>query len=178
MTKKRIKILTTGAIRVKGFINGPVLTPYFEDISTIFSMVSSGVHIVEVCDDGVEIELNTSNFTDDNSKAARDARDSRLHEHNTSKDESNEEVVNDVESEVKEVTSGHDDKESEVTEEEATSDEKSEIPEVDIKVDDPIYNKYNNRNNRHQHNNYKNNKNYNKNDRVRAESNETIKITE
>ena len=41
MTKKRIKILTSGAIRVKGFINGPVLTPYLEDLSTIFAMISS-----------------------------------------------------------------------------------------------------------------------------------------
>lgn len=74
MEKKRIKILTSGAIRVKGFINGPVLTPYFEDINTIFAMLSSGIHVVEVCDDNAEIRLTTSNLTEDNSKAARDAR--------------------------------------------------------------------------------------------------------
>ena len=78
MDKKRIKILTKGPIRVKGFINGPVLTPYFEDISTIFAMVSQGVHIVEVCDDKTEIRLNVNNVTEDNSKAAREEKQNLL----------------------------------------------------------------------------------------------------
>lgn len=73
MTKKKIKILTTGVIKVKGFINGPVLTPYFEDLNTIFALVSAGVKVVEVCDDGAEITLTPSNFSDDHSKASREA---------------------------------------------------------------------------------------------------------
>jgi hypothetical protein len=40
MNKKRSKILTRGPIRVKGFINGPVLTPYFEDIAVIFAKIA------------------------------------------------------------------------------------------------------------------------------------------
>ena len=68
MNKKRIKILTRGPIRIKGFINGPVLTPYFEDIAVIFAMLSAGVKIVEVCEDGTEIPLTTNNFADNNTK--------------------------------------------------------------------------------------------------------------
>lgn len=64
--KKKIKILTRGPIRVKGFINGPILTPYYEDINTIFAMLSAGIKIVEVCTDGKEVELTASNFANDN----------------------------------------------------------------------------------------------------------------
>ena len=78
MAKKRIKILTRGPIRVKGFINGPVLTPYFEDISVIFAMISQGIHVVEVCDDKAEIKLTTNNVAEDNSKAAREERQRML----------------------------------------------------------------------------------------------------
>ena len=74
-THKRIKILTHGPIRVKGFINGPVLTPYLEDINTIFSMVSQGVHVVEVCNDKTEIRLTANNITEDNTKSIRDIHD-------------------------------------------------------------------------------------------------------
>lgn len=75
MEKKKIKILTTGVIRLKGFINGPVLTPYYEDLSTIFALVSGGIKIVEVCDDGTEILLTTGNFSEDHSKAAREKKE-------------------------------------------------------------------------------------------------------
>lgn len=66
MNKKKIKILTRGAIRVKGFINGPVLTPYYEDVNTIFAMIVAGVHIVEVLEDGSEVRLTTTNFAEIN----------------------------------------------------------------------------------------------------------------
>lgn len=65
---KKIKILTHGPIRIKGFINGPVLTPYYEDTDTIFKMITSGIDIVEVCDNGTEIKLDISNFTLNNNK--------------------------------------------------------------------------------------------------------------
>jgi len=66
MNKKRIKILTKGIITVKGFIYGPVLTPYNEDLDTIFKMLSTGVEVVEVLDDGTEVKLDMMNFNADN----------------------------------------------------------------------------------------------------------------
>ena len=67
MNKKKIKILTKGIITVKGFIYGPVLTPYYEDLDTIFEMLSTGIKVVEVLDDGTEVELSIMNFNTDNS---------------------------------------------------------------------------------------------------------------
>lgn len=70
MNKKKIKILSSGIIRVKGYICGPVLTPYDEDVDTIYKMLAEGIDIVEVTDDGREVELTVSNFKDDHSSAA------------------------------------------------------------------------------------------------------------
>lgn len=62
METKKIKILTSGVIECKGFIYGPVLTPYQETVDTIFTMVSRGIEVVEVLDDGTEVQLSTKNF--------------------------------------------------------------------------------------------------------------------
>lgn len=70
-TKKRIKVLSSGIIRVKGFMYGPILTPYFEDIDTIYAMITSGVKVVEVADDGKEIELTISNIGSDNTSTTK-----------------------------------------------------------------------------------------------------------
>ena len=72
---KKIKILTSGPITAIGYIWGPVLTPYFETMNNIFKMLSAGVNIVEVADDGVEIPLSIQNYQDNNSKEARKVRE-------------------------------------------------------------------------------------------------------
>lgn len=132
-TKKKIKILTRGPIRVKGFINGPVLTPYYETTNTIFAMLSENINIVEVCDDGVEIPLTLKNFTEDNSKAAREAREKK----------------NVVKEDVKEETK----------EESVVEPEKDKVEEKKVETQKPSYNnKYNQNNKNHNKNNkYQNN---------------------
>jgi len=160
--KKRIKILTPGPIRIKGFINGPVLTPYFEETDVIFAMITSGIKVVEVCDDRTEIELTVSNLNVDNSKAAREEREAAMKakEKATNKNKENEEPK--VEESV-EVT----DDELEVTEmveesSEANTEEESIIvidtaEDVNVASDntvveasheqkEPKYNNYNNHN--------------------------------
>lgn len=64
--KKRIKILTRGAITAIGCIYGPILTPYYEKESIIFKLVAAGVHVVEVLDDGSEIKLGVDNYKANN----------------------------------------------------------------------------------------------------------------
>lgn len=71
--KKKIKVLSSGIIRVKGFICGPILTPYYEDFDVIYKMITSGLDVVEVADDGAEIKLTVSNIGTDHSSAARKA---------------------------------------------------------------------------------------------------------
>lgn len=72
--KKKIKILTSGPITAIGYIWGPVLTPYYEDADVIFKLLSAGTKIVEVTDDGTEVELTLQNYQSDNSKNARDKK--------------------------------------------------------------------------------------------------------
>lgn len=64
---KKIKILTSGPIRAKGLIYGPVLTPYMETEDNIFTLLAAGVKVVEVLPDKTEVELTLSNFRADNS---------------------------------------------------------------------------------------------------------------
>ena len=66
--KKRIKILSTGILPVIGFINGPILTPYYESVQTIYQMVLKGIEIVEVLPDGTEVKLTHANVMTDNTK--------------------------------------------------------------------------------------------------------------
>lgn len=143
MDKKRIKILTSGVIKIKGFINGPVLTPYYEDINTIFALVSGGVKVVEVCDDGEEILLNTSNFSNDNSKAARDAA--------KAKEEAEQRAKAEKEKKIKEAEEAKAKKEAEEARAKAEAEERArQIAEEKKNVTDEVtYNKtqYNNNNN-------------------------------
>ena len=63
---KKIKILTSGPIRAKGLIYGPVLTPFMENEDTIFALLAAGVDVVEVLPDGKEVKLTVMNFKEDN----------------------------------------------------------------------------------------------------------------
>lgn len=66
---KRIKILTSGPIPSRGNIYGPVLTPFYEPVSSIFKFVASGIDVVEVLSDGSEVKLTVSNYKNDNEAA-------------------------------------------------------------------------------------------------------------
>lgn len=66
--KKMITVHCNRPIRAKGGVCGPILTPYKEDISIIFSMLSQNIKIKEILKDGTQVELNFSNFNTDNEK--------------------------------------------------------------------------------------------------------------
>ncbi len=70
VSRKRVKVLTNGPIRAKGWAYGPILAPYFEDVKTIFAMLRDRIKVVEVLNGGVEIELSAQNFDKDNSHLA------------------------------------------------------------------------------------------------------------
>lgn len=65
MNEKKIKVLTSGMLNVPGFFYGPILTPYLEKLSVIYRLVSSGIEVVEVCNDGREVKLDRFNYADD-----------------------------------------------------------------------------------------------------------------
>ena len=66
VANKKIKILTSAPIYAKGGVYGPVLTPYVEDVGTIYRMISSGIKVVEVFSTGYELELTNNNFDKEN----------------------------------------------------------------------------------------------------------------
>jgi len=67
--KKKIKITNRGMFQTsRGMCRTPILRPYLESIDYIFRMIAKGAKIVEVLDDGTEIELTEQNFNLDNSK--------------------------------------------------------------------------------------------------------------
>ena len=194
MAKKKIKILTTGAITVKSFINGPVLTPYMEDIATIFAMVSKGVHFVEVCDDGSEVRLTLNNFADDNSKASREAKKAKQaelvnnimnHKDDVIKDvvveepaETKEEVMEDTVEEFKVTESEVEEKKEETIEDVVIPEVKEEVKTEteEVKEVKPSYQNNNFKNNNYnKHNKHNKNNNY-KNNGVRIESADAIKV--
>ena len=70
MDSKRIKILTSGVIPVKGFFCGPILTPHRETISNIYRLISAGINVVEVLDNGSEVKLTMMNYNIDNNPHA------------------------------------------------------------------------------------------------------------
>ena len=72
MDSKKIKILTSGLIPVKGFYTGPILTPHMETVERIFKLVAAGIKVVEVLNDGTELVLNVSNYNTDNNKKSVD----------------------------------------------------------------------------------------------------------
>lgn len=150
MDKKKIKILTRGPIRAKGFINGPVLTPYFESTSTIFTMLTSGVHVVEVCEDGREVRLTPNNLYEDNSKVVEPEKVEEV------KVETMVEEMVSEEPKVEEAVIEEDVVEEEVKEEVAEVEKVEEVKPEETKVEAPKpqyqnnYNKYqNNKNNKH-----------------------------
>lgn len=64
--RKLIKITSRGPIYAKGGIYGPITTPFMEETTNIFRMISGGIKVVEILDNGSEIELKASNFDKDN----------------------------------------------------------------------------------------------------------------
>lgn len=90
MNEKRIKILTGGLINVPGFLYGPILTPYMEKLSVIYRLVSSGITVVEVCNDGHEVILTRDNYAEDNNTVEK--TDNSNPSHNTA----TEETVNEI----------------------------------------------------------------------------------
>lgn len=68
--KKRIKVITNSPIRAKGWVYGPILNPYVENVKVIFAMLSEGHKIIEVLPNGEEIQLDSRNFDKDNTSIA------------------------------------------------------------------------------------------------------------
>jgi hypothetical protein len=62
MSGKKIKVLSSGLISIKGGIYGPILTPYEESFETIFQLIAGGYKVVEVKEDGTEVPLTILNY--------------------------------------------------------------------------------------------------------------------
>lgn len=61
--KKRIKVMNDVTLVSKRGLRGPILVPFEEDVATIGRMIiSDKAKVVEVLDNGSEVELNVSNF--------------------------------------------------------------------------------------------------------------------
>lgn len=150
--KKKIKILSTGPIECCGFVWGPVLTPYMEDVSKIFKMISAGIHVVEVLEDGTEVKLTVENLKKDNSVVEprpEETMDPVVEE--PTEEEKVEEVSDDETPnvEVTEVTETVDDVKLEtitVTEEPKEEEKVEEVSETKTIVTDEVNNRNNNRN--------------------------------
>lgn len=68
-TKKKIKITNRGMFQTsRGICRTPITRPYLESIEFIFRMIAKGAKIVEVLENGEEVELTEQNFNLDNSK--------------------------------------------------------------------------------------------------------------
>ncbi len=63
---KKITISTAGPILPKGGIQGPIRSPYLENIDVIASLIMGGYSVNEVLRDGTELPLNLTNFDRDN----------------------------------------------------------------------------------------------------------------
>lgn len=74
VTKKRVKVLTNAPIRAKGWAYGPITVPYFESTIVIFAMLREGIKVVEVLDNGTELELTSLNFEKDNNLAVAEEK--------------------------------------------------------------------------------------------------------
>lgn len=68
MNQKRIKIFTKGILPLKGNITGPILTPYMENVDTIFKLVAAGINVYEVLDNNNQVKLTIHNFDKDNNE--------------------------------------------------------------------------------------------------------------
>lgn len=60
--KKRIVIKSSGPIRLKGNIQGPIEIPYYEDVNVICKMIMEGLKVFEVLNDKSEVRLNLINY--------------------------------------------------------------------------------------------------------------------
>lgn len=65
--KKRVKILTNGIIPGTTVV-GPVLNPLYLDITEISGLILHGAKMVEVLSNDTEVELNMTNYLEDNEK--------------------------------------------------------------------------------------------------------------
>lgn len=68
---KRIKVLSSCPIRVKGWAYGPIVVPYHETVQNIFDMLRQGLKVVEVLSNGDEVVLDSINFDKDNSPVVK-----------------------------------------------------------------------------------------------------------
>lgn len=66
VTRKKVKVLTNGPIRAKGWVYGPILNPYMESTKIIFAMLRDSIKVVEVLNNGSELVLNATNFDKNN----------------------------------------------------------------------------------------------------------------
>lgn len=66
LKKKKITVETSGPLRVKGGIRGPIEIPYMEEISTIGRMVVAGYKVTEHLSDGTKIKLTIQNYNKEN----------------------------------------------------------------------------------------------------------------
>lgn len=65
--KKKITVATSGPLRIKGGIRGPIDIPYMESVSTIAQMLMNKYKIYEHLADGTKIQLNFQNYNTENS---------------------------------------------------------------------------------------------------------------
>lgn len=65
--KKRVKILTNGIIPGTTVV-GPVLNPLYLDITEISGLILHGAKMVEVLSNDTEVELDMTNYLEDNEK--------------------------------------------------------------------------------------------------------------
>lgn len=66
--KKKITIETSGPLRIKGGIRGPIEIPYLEDIAIIGKMIMSGYKVTEHLSDGTTVKLDVHNYNKENGK--------------------------------------------------------------------------------------------------------------
>lgn len=72
--RKRIRVTSDGYLSTLSYnrggksVKGPILNPFYEDITIIGKMIlTDNATVVEVLPDGKEIPLNMKNFKTDNS---------------------------------------------------------------------------------------------------------------
>ena len=69
--KKKITIATSGPLRIKGGINGPIDIPYMEKVSLIAQMLMNKYKVYEHLADGTKILLNFQNYNTENNKEGK-----------------------------------------------------------------------------------------------------------
>lgn len=69
--KKKISIATSGPLRLKGGIRGPIDIPYMENVSMIAQMLMHKYKVYEHLADGTKILLNFQNYNTENTKEGK-----------------------------------------------------------------------------------------------------------